>query len=314
MADKALGKKDVEEYFKSGGEVVPEVDGKDGIEGGEQTAEPAKKSDVIKEPEAKEPKKEEKKEEKKEVKETKTDDDPHAENHRKALSEARREQKELKKRLDEEAKARAELDRKFNEFIKAATAQPEPDKTTQPVDYFEHKYKKLEQELAQERQWRQQQEATRQQQTQYQQFQYAVTQAAAPFINQTPDYGDAYKHVMETKYEELKLAGLPEEHIPAQIATWEAQFAAHNMNSGANPAERLYALAKRLGYQGKPKPKSEAETKLETVQRGQEAAKTLSGGGEAVELSLATLEQMSDEQIRALAKDPKKWLKAAGMV
>mgnify|MGYP001566745922 CR=1 FL=1 len=117
---------------------------------------------------------------------------------------------------------------------------------------------------------------------------------------------------MGIKAEEMRLSGMPEENVANQLGIWEAQFAALAIQSEKSPSEQLYLLAQRLGYKQKTPSKSDADKKLESVQKGQEAAKTLDGGGSGTEFSLATLEQMSDEQIAAIARDPKKWAKVAG--
>lgn len=328
----ALSKKARDEYFESGGLIVPPDDGEPdkpemvGKDGEEEKKEPEKKdasaadkleipSFTEKKDEKKEvkgeDKKDEKKADKKEEKKETTDDDPHAENHKKAMQEERSRRKALEKQIKQESEARAALETKFNTFIQAVQQQQAPQPGTQ--EYEQYRQQNTEAKLQEFEQWKQQQDQARAQQAQMQQFQQAVTQTTAPFIAQTKDYADAYQHVIETKVEEARLAGVPEENVQQQIQAWELQFAALSLKGGLNPAEQLYKYAQRIGYKQKTDEKtakSDAEKKLESVQKGQEAAKTLNGGG--AELSLKTLEQMSDEEINALAKDPKKWSRIAG--
>ena len=239
--------------------------------------------------------------------------DPHAENHAKALREARDEHRKYKTQMEGELRARDErhaaLERKFNEVF--AEKQPAAPTIDQPIDYFEHKSKKQEAELAELKTWKQQQEQSQQQHAQFRDFWGRVGAAAKPFIDATPDYKDAYDHVITIKRQELQLAGVPEAQIGNQMGLWELNFAGQAIQSERSPSEAIYQYAKTTGFKGKPQG-SDAQRKLEAIQRGQEASKTLDGGGGGhTELSLEALEAMTDEQIRELAKDPKKWLKIA---
>lgn len=297
--DKPLSAKAVEEYHKSGGEVKPEIaeEKKPEGDGKPDTLALDAKPDTEAKPDDKT-----------------TKPDPHAENHRIALKETREQFKQAKTQWDTERRANEErlaaLEKKHNEFIAQLTAKPEPT-LDQPIDYFEHKSKKLETELGELKTWKQQQEAAQQQTQQLSNFRNSVANAAKPFIDQTPDYNDAYNHVMAVKEQEMRLAGIPDDQIPSNMGIWEAQFAAQSMKAGKNPGESLYAYAKALNFQPK-QPGKPAASKLDTIERGQDASKTLGGGGDTVsELSLEALERMSDEQIKQLAKDPKKWLKMA---
>lgn len=278
-----LTEKDIKEYHESGGEVVPEA---------QIGAEKAEAKQEVKQ----------------EVKQEAPD--PHAENHAKALKETREQYRKYRQETEKELKARDErysaLEKRLNDFMAQLTAKPEPNPQEQPIEYVQHKTQKTEAELDDLKKWRQQQEQQNAHMAQLNAFKARVHSAAQPFIAQTKDYPDAYQHVLNMKGEELRLAGIPEEKIPDQLGIWEMNFAAASIQSERSPSEALYQLATKLGY----KPKGdEVKQNLERVRRGQEAAKTLSGGGG--DISLTALEQMSDDQIRELAKDPKKWLKLA---
>lgn len=347
----AVSKKARDKYFESGGMIVPPEDAeqetidmagdRDDDWGDDEKKEPKKEAkkeekkgngaaDDIEIPsftERKEAKKDEKaedkkdekkdekaddKEEKKDEKKAKADDDPYAENHRKAMQEERARRKALEKQVKEEGERRAKLEEKFNIFIQAAQQQAQPQPGTQEYAQFQEAQRDA--KMQEFDAWKRQQEAVATQRAQMQQFQNAVVSAAKPFIDQTKDYQDAYQHVIGIKGAEMRLAGVPEEEIANQLGVWEANFAAASMRSELNPAEQVYRLAQHLGYKQKndEKPsKSDAQKKLENIERGQEAAKTLSGGGGGEGL-LKALENMSDDEVASLAKNPKLWAKYAG--
>lgn len=322
MAEKdRLGKKEIEEYHASQGAVVPGVEEPTTDTAAETTESEAAPAEKNEEPTKKAEKADPKDQKKDAPAKAKDGDDPHAENHRKALQEARAEMRELRRRAEEDAKARdarhTELQKKFDEFVKAVQAPP-PSREAQPFEYLENENKKLREEVQQLSQWREESQRTERGRSDIQQLNDHIVRASTPFAQQTPDYQEAYAYVVEMKEEEMRFAGIPEEHIGTQRLQWEQAFAVQALRAQKSPSQQLYAFAQRLGYKkkdAKPGAKGNgADEKLATIQRGQEASKTLTGGGAETELSLATLEQMSDEQIRQLAKDPKKWLKVAGQL
>ena len=135
--------------------------------------------------------------------------------------------------------------------------------------------------------------------------------AADEFAKETPDFGEAYKHLIKHRIEELTEIG----HDPAtarQIAEDnETAIVALAFQQGANPAERIYKLAKLRGYAG-PKPaeapKPTASEKLATVESGQKAAKSLSqaAGSSAKVDSIETLLSMDDDEFDKATRG-KKW-------
>lgn len=315
MADEPLSKEVIDKYHASQGAEAPAVEDA-GVAKAETAPEAEKKDDTASAASKVEipsftDKKEvatESKETTKPEKKTKKDDDPHADNHRKALKEARDEARALKKQMEEESQKRAALEAKFNELF----AKPAPKKEDDPVAFFDNETKALKEELTELRNWRKGIQEREQTATQIQQFKSAIASASAPFIEKTKDYKEAYDYVIEKKRAEFSYAGVPDAELAHHMGAWEGNFAANALKSEKSPAEGLYGLAQALGY--KPKsPISDAEKKIATIQEGQSASKTVSGGGNDGELSFATLEQMTDEQINAIAKDPKKWNKLMGV-
>lgn len=207
---------------------------------------------------------------------------PHA-----ALHEERRKRQQLEAEL-------AEF-RKFKEQIEAEKAKPQiPDLATDPVGHFKMATDLTQQELAaiKERQARADQESQRQQAEQ--RFQMTVIDHERRFVKDTPDYFDAMQHLREVRDQELQMYGVVDPTERQSILHREAMGIAWNaMQTGQNPAQKAYELARFRGY--KPGPK--AAEKIDTLKKGAEAAKSLSGkGGEGpAAMSPEALLEMSDE-------------------
>jgi hypothetical protein len=300
---------DVKEFFESGGEKSPEV----------EKSEP--KSEVPPKEYGKEPPKEVQKEAakapEKDPKEEQSED-PHAENHRKALKEAREELKkfkrEQKEKEEQSAREMADMREKFrmwNEAVQKAN-QPQPPKFEEdPANHLKYQVETQARELEELRQFRQQQAQLTQQQQAIQKFQSDFNSYEAQFAQEQPDYPQAAQYIANLWQSEIELSGVPQEQI-GQAYFWKvAQFANMAIRRGENPATAVYELAKRAGYKAQEPQKPEAEKKIEALQKGQEASKSLGGGKPDADLSLEALASMSPEDIERFVRDPKAWKKLA---
>lgn len=111
---------------------------------------------------------------------------------------------------------------------------------------------------------------------------------AQKFIGTTPDYMDAYNHLLSSRAAELQAIGYEGEELGKALQADEIAIAQMAMSKGKSPAEMLYNLAKQRGYTKKeaaaaaaaaaPAAPSGAE-KLEAIERGQAANKSLSNTG-----------------------------------
>ncbi len=99
----------------------------------------------------------------------------------------------------------------------------------------------------------QQQEALKQQQQQQYlaDVQQRYASAAQQYAAEKPDFQEAYSHLLNSRAQELRLGGVPEERINAQIQQEEYGFAIEAMKNNVNPAERIYQMAQVRGYQPK---------------------------------------------------------------
>jgi len=139
------------------------------------------------------------------------------------------------------------------------------------------------------------------------------------FRQQTPDFMDAYQHLVKGRLAELELQGVRDPlKRKAIVEQEETQLVAQAMQNNQSPAQLIYGVAKARGYAGKPAvsapsttqpapaaaaaPNAAAE-KIRQIQNGQQAAQTLStvGGQAAPSLTYESLARMSQEEFDAVA-------------
>lgn len=300
---------DVKEFFESGGEKAP-------VE--EAPKVDPEKTEVKAEEQKQEPKatKEEPKATKEEPKTD--DDDPHAENHRKALKQTREELKKLKREKAEadaqREKELSEMREKFKAWTEAVNKQNQPETPKfeeDPANHLKQEAEMTKRELAELRAWRQQQEQTYAQQAALNQFQQRLRADEIQFAQENPDYDNAAQHVAQVWMSEFEIMGIPQEQRGQAYLFKVAQFANAAIRRGDSPAECVYELAKRVGYQVQKPEKPESEKKLESIQKGQEASKSLGNGKPDADFSLEALKDMSPEDIEKFVRDPKAWKKLA---
>lgn len=153
---------------------------------------------------------------------------------------------------------------------------------------------------------------------------------AVSFARETPDFGHAYTHLLNTRGAMLQSQGYEIGQIRQILFNEEKQLVERARATGKRPAAMVYALAQQLGYRkadpapaaatvAEPAPTNgngAAEVKpngaapangspsvseeIARIAAGQVAGKSLSGaGGAASELSLESLGAMSDAEFEA---------------
>ena len=149
---------------------------------------------------------------------------------------------------------------------------------------------------------------------------------ARRFMTDTPDFGNAYQHLLGRRAQELAVAGYTDQaEIARIIQQEEMELAQEALKAGDSPSERIYKLAKLGGYVA-PEPeankgngaaangaaasqdKSKAAEKLQKVAEAQEANKSLSkaGGAAGGDLTAEALAEMSEEEFQEVYERLKK--------
>lgn len=119
-----------------------------------------------------------------------------------------------------------------------------------------------------------------------QQFRQSYIGDATAFVQKTPDFRDAYAHLITGRDAELSAVGMADPAArKAHIAREEKALVQQALQQGVSPSQVLYNLAKARGYAG-PKasavdPKaSDPVKKIEQIANGQKAAgNNFSGAG-----------------------------------
>jgi len=202
--------------------------------------------------------------------------------------------------LHQERQKRQEQDRKLQLLAErlgkiqeaSAPKDPEIDVNENPVEFFQQENAKLKAQVEEINQANEQTFAHQQQQAQVNQFKSAYANAAQEFSQQTPDFGDAYRHLVDGRMNELQSVGYSPQEAAMIAQNDEAAFVAKAFQDGINPAERVYQFAVARGYT-----KAEPKPDLETVEKGVKQSKSVSSmkGSPTQNLTLESLADMSDE-------------------
>jgi DNA repair exonuclease SbcCD ATPase subunit len=157
-----------------------------------------------------------------------------------------------------------------------------PDVETDPIGNIEA-LRKIALKLTQREQETQRAtQAQTAQQRQFQQINARMQEYEADFIETNPDYNDAAKHFREARILELQEQGYDGDELTAALTTELVGLVARSLQSGKDPAEVVYKLAKNRGFSGVAGKSNPAQVdklgkRLETIDRGQKASRSLSG-------------------------------------
>jgi hypothetical protein len=223
----------------------------------------------------------------------------------------------LRKSLQEEQRLRADLEARLNAQTEAAKPKIEiPDPDTDPLGAMMHQLNSVNKTVQdlQSKLLEQQQQQTQQQQLA--EFQTSMRNLRDEFVKTTPDFQAAYDHLRTTRTEDMKAIGIPNDQIQRALLHDELIIAQNAIQQGKNPAEIMYQMSKRHGFNPssvKPVVQQQPATKLDTIQRGQQSFKPISSAPPANdEISLETLKNASEADLNKLVLDDKSWNKISG--
>lgn len=225
------------------------------------------------------------------------------------LMAAEEKQKAAEKELSELREKHARVDERLN-MLFAAQQQAQqqrqveeiPDPKTDPIGAIEYQQKALNQQA--EYQARQQQ--AQQEQAFIADVDRGYKRDWNDFATQTPDAFQAYQYWTQAVSQNLKVFGIPDAQIEAELIGLERRAALAARQAGQSPAQAIYEAAKTFGYAPKTaeqKPVVDADRRVEMRQKGQAAAKSLSNvGGQRGDgtPSVEELASMSDDDFMEL--------------
>jgi len=184
------------------------------------------------------------------------------------------------------------MEERFSMFREATTA-PEVDFDDDPAGHLKAQTEAQTKAITEIQATQRAQAEAQEQQKQFGDFMGHYSTAAAAFSESNPDFGAAYKHLAEQRTAIYKASGLDPRQIESSIQRDEIEVVQNAMQTGRDPAEAIYEVAKAHGYINGPKPeKTEGEEKIETIAEGQKASTTLAGTGKTT--APISLEQLAD--------------------
>jgi hypothetical protein len=220
-----------------------------------------------------------------------------------ALHEEREKRKELQRSQQESQERIRQMEARFQQVVERIS-QPqvaEPTFDEDPLTALRNENEKIKRHLYQQSQSEQQRYAMEEQQRRFVTFQSQYENSAREYIKEQPDFMDAYHQLAKGRLDEFQAAGYTKDQANQLLIEDEAAIVARAYQDGVNPAERMYALARARGYSPKAAQlvSQQANQRLEEVERGLEASKSVSqaGGGRADKgLTLEALVEMDDEE------------------
>jgi len=240
-------------------------------------------------------------EEKAQTEEKETEEgDKHSNNYKAAMHEEREKRKILQREFEETKAKTQRMEERFNELMyrqqQAQQQEAIPNFETDPLGALEYRSRKLSDQVYYQQQLEQQRQQEAAKNQEMSNLRYICNEKITDFIKKTPDYIDAYKHVMKTQEEELEIAGYNKEQIHQLLGQYEVFIANKALLDERNPAEAIYEIAKKRGY---AKNSTDSADKIENLKKGIATSKTLTGKGNSIsgkKISLEDVVNMSDAE------------------
>lgn len=220
-----------------------------------------------------------------------------------ALHQARGETK-AEREARKAAEARAErMERRYDEMQRRLAQPPKteedpepPNFDTAPADWLRWDARRKDKAIAELSTWKQNQERGGQASAADAELLRNTVAAEQEFAATNPDYPAALAHAQQSRIQFFLATGMSRAEA-MQALHEETKFVARMaIQQGKNPAERVYAIAKSLGYKpGAQKPQS-GEEKVEQLARGMQGSSKMAGGGDSGDgLSLKALADIEDD-------------------
>ncbi len=191
--------------------------------------------------------------------------------------------------------------------------QAPPDLNDDPVEFFKHQLDAIKQEQTET----QERIEERQQIEQAQQFEQSYINDLTTRGQSDPEFKGAIDYLFEATVANYKSQGATDEEAKQLTMRDAYSIAANAHNNGWDIGKQFYGFAYANGYkpQAQEDPAPDLDQKLETIQKGQEKNKTLSGkgGGAPEPMTLAKLSNLPDDEFKRWTDaNPDLWEKLAG--
>lgn len=131
---------------------------------------------------------------------------------------------------------------------------------------------------------------------------------ALSYMQEKPDFPDAYKYIANSYFGELKALGYSEAEARQRLSIEESNLAAEAFQRGVRPAQVIYERARARGYTPKQAAQAAAQPdpaqKINAIATAQAQQKSLggSGGASGDTLTVESLANMSEAEFEAVYK------------
>lgn len=228
-----------------------------------------------------------------------------------ALHEERQKRKELQAQFQQDRITRerqnAVLQARLDQLFQAAQPQPQMPGPEDPAGQLQYGLNQTQQELAQLRNYVAQDAQRKAQEAQTANLVGWYRSQAVEFQEKNDDFGGAYEHMRNLRVSELKAMGLNPAQVEHTLTQDELQIAWLAAQRGQNPAEIIYNMATSTGYRKQAKQEADPAQKMETLQRGVQASKTLgTSGGVTMKPTPQQIAEMPEEEFEKLLEDARK--------
>lgn len=207
----------------------------------------------------------------------------------------------------------AQLERSIQDMQKAPPAQVStpPDPETDPLGHMMHELAETKKMLAQLTGRMAEQDQVSAQTQQLQGFVGSVQNMTTAFMAKQPDYANAYAHLRSVRTQDMRELGVPENQINDMLLKEELAVASSAIRQGMNPAQMVYNIAKRYGYQAPAT--LPATAKMDALKKGAAAAPTqVDKSGTHVDLTIDSVKDMTADQLDKLVESNDLWHKVVG--
>lgn len=217
----------------------------------------------------------------------------------KALKQERWQRQQLAQQLKDEQTKREQMERAWQNIqarIQAENAPKAPDFDADPAGYLKYQQDQLAERQKQYDEMMRQQYQNAQAQHEEQRFVSTYAAVAQEFVKEQPDFGEAYQYLYQSRVAELQAMGYPPDQAAIITRNDEKMLVNNAFQNNINPAEKLYEIAKMRGFAKAPA--VDPATKIQNLQKGAQAARSLSsapGKGATGEMTLDALSQIEDQ-------------------
>ncbi|QGH72707.1 MAG: hypothetical protein [Podoviridae sp. ctQNx1] len=213
----------------------------------------------------------------------------------------------------------ASLERAIQQLQQAGVQQTQqqqqaaiPDPDTDPLGYTMYELAEVKKMMAQMMNHTQVQHETQTQLNQLSNFVHDARQQSEAFAKTVPDFGQAYSYIRNIRVSDLRDMGLNEAQIKEALVKEELTIASQAMRNGQNPAQFIYNIAKRYGYQPAAQPQPAAD-RLAALQKGvSTTSQHVQAAAAATNLSMDAVKSMASDQLDKLVEADDLWHKVVG--